>query len=119
MPVLTGPFSATPLVRIESRVSPGTGLDAPSSSARLPISHRSHRMDTPLALNTSQADAVTEGPIPSPGNSVTRWVVVTVEHLRRSGACGWLRFSDRGLYAVTHARSLRADEEARVPLPPR
>ncbi len=69
--VVIGPFRATRLFRIESRTESGRGVPLFRIAAS-PASTTSHSMATPVASATSRAAAVTSGPIPSPGTSVTR-----------------------------------------------
>src|SRR5947208_11460508 len=70
MGVVTGPFSATLLRLTES--SSSTGSDWPwRLNAITPASCGSHSIGTPATLKIRTTAAVTSGPMPSPGISVT------------------------------------------------
>src|SRR5580692_1988793 len=76
--VAIGPFSATLFVRTDSiaavfSTAPFTVLLS-VFSARAPSS--SHSIFTPVASKICLVAADTSGPIPSPGNNVTLWVMV-------------------------------------------
>src|SRR5262245_59236282 len=68
--VVTGPFSATLFRLIDSSRSPGSEWPW-RLNAMTPASWRSHSMSTPVAWKMRMTAAVTSGPMPSPGMSVT------------------------------------------------
>ena len=67
--VVSGPFRATPVCRIESRVSLGSGSST-ASSAATPPSWWSYSNSAPASRSTASVASVTSGPIPSPGITV-------------------------------------------------
>src|SRR6185437_4080447 len=71
--VVIGPFNATPLSRIASRTSGGSGLPPYRSITSAPASRTSHSNSTPVASRTRRVASVNSGPVPSPGMSTTRW----------------------------------------------
>src|SRR3954465_3574379 len=71
--VVIGPFSATPVSRIASSTSSGSGLPPYFSITSAPASRTSHSNSTPVASRTRRVASVSSGPVPSPGMSVTRW----------------------------------------------
>ena len=77
--VVIGPLMATLLRLIESRVSGGSGVPAASMTST-PACWTSQSNDEPLvaaaASSTRRVASVSSGPVPSPGMSVTRWVVM-------------------------------------------
>src|SRR5947208_1870786 len=70
--VVIGPLSATPVSRIASRTSSGSGLPPYFSITSAPASCRSQSNSTPVASSTRRVASVSSGPVPSPGMSVTR-----------------------------------------------
>src|SRR5690348_1733778 len=71
--VVIGPFSATPVSRIASRTSGGSGLPPYWSITSAPASRTSQSNSTPVASRTRRVASVSSGPVPSPGMSTTRW----------------------------------------------
>src|SRR5437588_5279657 len=69
MGVVTGPFSATLLWRIDSRTSGGRGSPKREIASE-PTKYFSHSTSTPAHSMIDTTDAVTSGPMPSPGRSV-------------------------------------------------
>ena len=72
--VVTGPFSATLLRRIESMSSTGSACPVRSNETT-PAWKRSHSIDTPEAARIRRTASVTSGPMPSPGMSVILCVI--------------------------------------------
>src|SRR3954463_6489738 len=70
--VVIGPFSATPVSRIASSTSSGSGLPPYFSITSAPASRTSQSNSTPVASRTRRVASVSSGPVPSPGMSVTR-----------------------------------------------
>src|SRR6266571_4984776 len=69
MGVVTGPFNATLLCRIDSSTSFGSG--SPNRViASAPTKYFSHSTSTPAHSMIATTAAVTSGPMPSPGRSV-------------------------------------------------
>src|SRR3954464_6842248 len=73
--VVIGPFSATPVSRIASRTSCGSGLPPCLSMTSAPASCTSHSNATPVASRTRRVASVSSGPVPSPGINVTRCAI--------------------------------------------
>ena len=71
--VVIGPFSATPVRRIESSVGSGSGLPPYCSITSAPACWTSHSNSTPVASSTRLVASASSGPVPSPGISVTSW----------------------------------------------
>ena len=72
--VVTGPFSATLLRRIESISSTGSAWPV-RSKATTPAACGSQSIDTPDAFRMRTTASVTSGPMPSPGISVMVCVI--------------------------------------------
>src|SRR5881409_4058926 len=70
--VVIGPLSATPVSRIASRTSSGSGLPPYLSITSAPASRTSQSNSTPVASRTRRVASVNSGPVPSPGIRVTR-----------------------------------------------
>src|SRR3954464_11826400 len=71
MGVVIGPLSATPVSRIASRTSGGSGLPPCFSITSAPASRTSHSSSTPVASRTRRVASVSSGPVPSPGMRTT------------------------------------------------
>ena len=69
--VVIGPLMATFVALTEAMTSSGSGVPRRSITAA-PASWRSQAIGTPLAAITVSRAAVSSGPVPSPGMSVTR-----------------------------------------------
>src|SRR5437879_10919906 len=69
--VVIGPLSATPVSRIASRTSGGSGFPPCLSITSAPASRTSQSNSTPVASRTRRVASVNSGPVPSPGMSVT------------------------------------------------
>src|SRR3954453_14063018 len=69
--VVIGPLSATPVSRIASRTSVGSGLPPCFSITSAPASRTSHSSSTPVASRTRRVASVSSGPVPSPGMRTT------------------------------------------------
>src|SRR2546423_13112125 len=69
--VVIGPLSATPVSRIASRTSGGSGLPPCLSITSAPASRTSHSSSTPVASRTRRVASVSSGPVPSPGMRTT------------------------------------------------
>src|SRR4029079_7575186 len=69
--VVIGPFKATPVSRIASRTSGGSGLPPCFSITSAPASRTSHSRSTPVASRTRRVASVSSGPVPSPGMRTT------------------------------------------------
>src|SRR5437868_9361069 len=69
MGVVTGPLSATLLCRMDSSTSGGRGSPKRAIASE-PTKYFSHSTSTPAHSMIETTDAVTSGPIPSPGRSV-------------------------------------------------
>src|SRR4051794_41592841 len=65
------PFRATPVSRIASRTSDGSGLPPWRSITSAPASRTSHSSSTPVASRTRRVASVSSGPVPSPGMRTT------------------------------------------------
>src|SRR5213080_2500869 len=72
MGVVIGPLSATPVSRIASRTSGGSGLPPCFSITSAPASRTSHSSSAPVASRTRRVASVSSGPVPSPGMRTTR-----------------------------------------------
>src|SRR4051794_35321470 len=70
--VVTGPLSATLLRRIDSRTSGGRGSPKRERASE-PTKYFSHSTWTPAHSMMETTEAVTSGPMPSPGSSVILW----------------------------------------------
>ena len=96
--VVIGPLMATLLRAIDSSVSGGSGVPAVSMTST-PACWTSQSNDEPLvaaaASSTRRVASVSSGPVPSPGMSVTRWVVMGRRLLGDFGA-------DRSRSRVVH-----------------
>src|ERR1043166_6157315 len=68
--VVTGPLSATLFRRIESSTSCGSGSPKREIASE-PTKYFSHSMSTPAHSRMDTTLAVTSGPMPSPGSSVS------------------------------------------------
>ena len=106
--VATGPLSATRFRRTESITSSGSE-EPPKSWAWPPTTNRSHSMWTPAASMMRSTAAETSGPMPSPGISVTRCVMLL---LRSPHACYSMQmicqvFSITGLSECRVSRAFR------------
>src|SRR5215210_5924802 len=80
--VVIGPLSATPVRRIASRTSSGSGFPPCLSFTSAPASRTSQSNSTPVASSTRRVASVSSGPVPSPGMSVT-WCR-TARHFTRA-----------------------------------
>src|SRR5437763_7878330 len=69
MGVVTGPLSATLLRRTDSSTSGGSGSPKRAIASE-PTKYFSHSTSTPAHSMIATTDAVTSGPMPSPGSSV-------------------------------------------------
>src|SRR3954451_768830 len=69
--VVIGPFRATPVSRIASRTSGGSGLPPWRSITSAPASRTSHSSSAPVASRTRRVASVSSGPVPSPGMRTT------------------------------------------------
>src|SRR3954454_11841565 len=69
--VVIGPLSATPVSRIASRTSGGSGLPPCFSITSAPASRTSQSSSTPVASRTRRVASVSSGPVPSPGMRTT------------------------------------------------
>src|SRR5215208_7074659 len=81
--VVIGPLSATPLPRIDSSASAGSGLPSLAAIDSSPAERRSHSKSTPVASSTRRLASVSSGPVPSPGMRVTRCVIGGRSYTRR------------------------------------
>src|SRR3954447_10227248 len=73
--VVIGPFSATPVARIASSPSGGSGFPPYWSITSAPASRTSHSNSTPVASRTRRVASVSSGPVPSPGMRTTLCVI--------------------------------------------
>src|SRR6185436_21055126 len=79
--VVTGPFSATLLRRIDSSTSAGNGSPK-REIASAPTKYFSHSTSTPAHSMIDTTAAVTSGPMPSPGSSVILCLAMLVNPFR-------------------------------------
>ena len=118
--VVIGPFRATRLRRIESRTCSGSGVPYSAMTAS-PASTTSQSNATPEASRTRRVASASSGPMPSPGISVTRWVMARMiaadADVRRAldrrpadwrGPCARVRLTGSCRRPVRRARSARA-----------
>src|SRR6266404_304444 len=71
--VVIGPFSATPVSRMASSTSGGSGFPPYWSMTSSPASRTSQSKSTPVASRTRRVASISSGPVPSPGMRTTRW----------------------------------------------
>ena len=79
--VVSGPFRANPLRRIDSKSSSDRGFPA-FSKDRIPASYLSYSNRTPVASSTRTVESMLSGPIPSPGMTV---MVCAIFEVRNEG----------------------------------
>src|SRR5215203_2294574 len=84
--VVIGPLSATPLPRIDSSASAGSGLPSLAAIDSSPAARRSHSKSTPVASSTRRLASVSSGPVPSPGPASRAWCG------RLAPGAGWSSF---------------------------
>src|SRR3954465_13547586 len=85
MGVVTGPLSATLLRRMDSSTSAGRGSPERARASE-PTKYFSHSTSTPEHSMIETTEAVTSGPMPSPGSSVIRcWAMQQSFHAPARG----------------------------------
>src|SRR5258708_932310 len=84
MGVVTGPFSATLLARMESSTSRGSGSPKRARASE-PTKNFSHSTSTPEHSMIDTTEAVTSGPMPSPGRRVILCLAIGI-HPFNAGA---------------------------------
>src|SRR5258708_11158050 len=84
MGVVTGPFSATLLARMESSTSRGSGSPKRARASE-PTKNFSHSTSTPEHSMIDTTEAVTSGPMPSPGSRVILCLAIGI-HPFNAGA---------------------------------
>src|SRR5262249_12725133 len=109
MGVPTGPFSATPLRRIDSRTRSGSGSPSRSSAAR-PTTCSSNASGAPAASRIETTASETSGPMPSPLISVMVLFVMSLESL--------LSFRQNHQHLLDRSRRGLLDDEVRPSPPP-
>src|ERR1051325_3865539 len=125
--VVTGPFSATLLARMESSTSCGSGSPK-RLIASAPTKYLSHSMSTPAHSMMETTAAVTSGPMPSPGRSVILCLAIAVNPFQSLARAleievhGQQRPERREIgqlaEAAPHALQRRRDEVEVMQLPP-
>src|SRR5579871_2245356 len=80
--VSSGPFSASLVFRMLASVASGIG-SLTAATAAAPASWRSHEISAPAASSSRTVASVIDGPMPSPGISVTERVMLN------DGLCLW------------------------------